>query len=119
MEILNIKAAEKTPQVIFDNEGILYIGGRSVHEKPDEFYEEIIEFIGKTKEGYTLDVTFDYEYFNTAAAKMIFKLMGKIEEMKGNITWMFEYGDDDMEEAGEDYDSMIKDINFKLVEKPE
>jgi len=119
MEILNIKAGEKTPQVIFDNEGILYIGGRSVHEHPQEFYNEIIEIISKTKKGNKLDVTFDFEYFNTGAAKMLLKLMSEIEKMKGKITWMFEYGDDDMEEAGEDYDSMMKDIDFNFIEKPE
>ena len=119
MEILNIKAGEKTPQVIFDNDGILYISGRSVHEHPEDFYKELIEIIGKTKDGNTLDVTFDFEYFNTGAAKMIHKLMNEIQEMKGKITWLFEYGDDDMEEAGEDYDSMLKETNFTLIEKPE
>ena len=120
MEILNITPTEKTPEVKFDIEGTLYIGGRSVHEHPDNFYNEIIDIVDKTKEGKKLQVVLDFEYFNTGAAKMILKLLQKISERKkSEVIWKYEFGDDDMQEAGEDYASMINNVSFNLVEKPE
>lgn len=116
MEILNISSTKKTPKVKFDTEGTLYIGGRSIHEQPENFYIKIINIIDETKEGKKLYVVFDFEYFNTAASKMITILLKKIDERDSQIEWIYECGDDDMEEAGEVYSSMVK-TPFIFTEK--
>lgn len=117
MVILNISETQKTPKVVFDNEGTLEISGRSVHENPDDFYKEIMDVIEKTKEGKRLQVTFNFEYFNTAAAKKVLKLMNKVADMNGCVVWKYEDGDDDMYQAGLDYKDIMKDACFTVVEK--
>jgi len=119
MEILNIKSTLKTPTVTFDNEGLLYIGGRSIHEHPEKFYGEIIDVIDKVKENCKLQITLDYEYFNTGAAKQILKLLRKADGFSASVVWKYEEGDDDMEHAGIDYQDIMKNMHFVLIEKEE
>ena len=60
------------------------------------------------------------EYFNTSSSKCILDVFKKLEAIykSGNevlINWFYEEDDEDMLEAGEDYQSIIK-IPFKMVE---
>ena len=60
------------------------------------------------------------EYFNTSSSKCIldvFKRLESIHRAKHDveINWFYEEDDEDMLEAGEDYDSIIK-VPFKMIE---
>ena len=67
----------------------------------------------------SLEVTMDLEYFNTSSSKKIFELFKSLKGKDVRVIWMFEEGDLDMQEAGEDYQSMLEGMNFKVQEKPE
>jgi hypothetical protein len=63
------------------------------------------------------------EYFNTASSKClldVFKASEGIREIGKEIVvyWHFEEDDDDMEEAGEDYQAIVN-LPFKLIEVDE
>ena len=60
------------------------------------------------------------EYFNTSSSKCILDLFKKLEAINKAITihWYYEVDDEDMLEAGEDYEAIIN-IPFKMIEVDE
>jgi hypothetical protein len=60
------------------------------------------------------------EYFNTSSSKCILDLFKKLEAVRtsGNevtVFWHYEADDEDMLEAGEDYQAIIN-IPFKMIQ---
>lgn len=126
MENLKLEGSAKTPSVTFNAEtGVLELQGRSIPENSVEFYKPINEWIdayGKSpKANTTVDVKL--EYFNTSSSKCILDLFKQLEGLNGNgtevhVNWYFEEDDEDMEEAGEDYEAIIS-LPFKMIEVDE
>jgi hypothetical protein len=123
MDPIKIEGTPKTPTVSFDAEkGSIEIKGRSIPENSIEFYKPLVdwleEYMKSPKEMTEVDI--QLEYFNTSSSKCILDVFKKLEAMyKGGnevvINWHYEEDDEDMLEAGEDYQSIIK-IPFKMME---
>ncbi len=123
MESLIIEGSTKTPDVNFDIEnGALEIKGRSIPENSIEFYKPLVDWL----EEYAQDpksktiVNVHLEYFNTSSSKCILDVFKKLEAIHKNkydvqINWYYEEDDEDMLEAGEDYESIIR-VPFKMIE---
>ena len=63
------------------------------------------------------------EYFNTSSSKCILDVFKKLEKLKNtgadvHVNWYFETDDEDMEEAGEDYQAIV-DLPFSIIEVAE
>ena len=123
MEILSIEGAAKTPTVNLNPEtGTIEIKGRSIPENSIEFYKPVVDWLeeyGNNPKEKT-NVNIQLEYFNTSSSKCILDVLKKLESIAkaGNdmiINWYYEEDDEDMLEAGEDYQSIIK-IPFKMIE---
>jgi hypothetical protein len=126
MENLNLEGSAKTPTVKFDStNGVLELKGRSIPENSIEFYKPLndwIEAYGANPQPNTI-VEVKLEYFNTSSSKCILDLFKQLEKLNsGNtevkVNWYFEEDDEDMEEAGEDYQAII-DLPFKMIEVEE
>lgn len=126
METIIREETLKTPFVKFDGEkGLVEIKGRSIPENSIEFYKPLIDWLDKYSDqlnGKT-SVNIKLEYFNTSSSKCILDIFRKLEliHKKGNeveINWYYEEDDEDMFEAGEDYQSIIS-IPFKMIEMEE
>ncbi|OFX88575.1 MAG: nuclear pore complex subunit [Bacteroidetes bacterium GWF2_33_16] len=123
MESISIEGTPKTPSVSFDaNTGIIEIKGRSIPENSIEFYRPLVEWLEEySKEPQKLTtVNIQLEYFNTSSSKCILDVFKKLEAIKKArneviINWYYEEDDEDMLEAGEDYESIIR-IPFKMIE---
>ena len=67
-------------------------------------------------------VNIQLEYFNTSSSKCILDVFKKLESVNGKTTitinWHYEEDDEDMLEAGEDYQAIIN-IPFKMIEMEE
>ena len=126
METINIEPTAKTPSVLFDSgKGIIEIKGRSIPENSVEFYRPMMEWLEKysTMPGSMTNVNIQLEYFNTSSSKCILDIFKKLENIhkKGNpivINWFYEEDDEDMQEAGEDYQAIIN-VPFKMVQVEE
>ena len=123
MEPILIEGTPKTPSVKFDPEkGVIEIKGRSIPENSIEFYKPLVdwlEYYAKSPLKKTL-VNVQLEYFNTSSSKCILDVFKKLEAIhKANhdvvINWFYEEDDEDMLEAGEDYESIIR-VPFKMIE---
>lgn len=126
MENLVLEGSAKTPSVKFDaGNGVLELKGRSIPENSVEFYKPLNDWIdnygGSPKPVTILDMKL--EYFNTSSSKCILDLFKQLESLNGKgtevkVNWYFEEDDEDMEEAGEDYQAIIG-LEFKMVEVEE
>lgn len=126
MENLHLEGSAKTPSIHFDAAaGKLELKGRSIPENSVEFYKPLNEWIdtyGKNPvNATTVDVKL--EYFNTSSSKCILDLFKKLESISGErtqvtVNWYFEEDDEDMEEAGQDYQAIIG-LTFNIIEVEE
>ncbi|MGB3948131.1 MAG: DUF1987 domain-containing protein [Bacteroidia bacterium] len=124
MEAIAIEGTPKTPTVNFDTEkGFLEIKGRSIPENSIEFYKPVVDLLEKysAKPQAITNVNIQLEYFNTSSSKCILDVFKKLEAInkggasKVTINWYYEEDDEDMLEAGEDYQAIIN-VPFKMVQ---
>ncbi len=123
MDSIFIDGTPKTPNVSFDSEkGALLLKGRSIPENSIEFYRPLVDWLENysgTPQPKTV-CEIQLEYFNTSSSKCLLDLFKKMENMNKNgndivINWYYEEDDEDMLEAGEDYQSIIN-VPFKMIE---
>lgn len=126
MENFNLEGSAKTPSISFNGDkGVLELRGRSIPENSIEFYKPLNEWIenyGKSPQAETI-VDVRLEYFNTSSSKCILDLFKQLENLNGSgtnikVNWYFEEDDEDMEEAGEDYQAIIN-LPFNMIEVEE
>lgn len=123
MTSINIEGSPKTPTVSFNHEtGVLSVKGRSIPENSIEFYKPLIDWI----DNYSASpadktvINIQLEYFNTSSSKCILDVFKKLENINkvGKdiiVNWFYEADDEDMLEAGEDYQAII-DLPFKMID---
>ncbi len=119
-EEVHIKASSETPEVILNKkEGLIKFSGRSMPEDAKSFYNPLKQWISEYAENPAPGtvVVFEYEYFNTASSKMIMEVIEEVtkiaeKDKQFKAEWHYLEDDDDMLEAGEDYEEMT-DITFE------
>jgi hypothetical protein len=126
MEAISIEGTPKTPTIKFDPAtGFLELKGRSIPENSIEFYKPLIDLLDKYSANPkpATNVNVQLEYFNTSSSKCILDLFKKLEAINNNgskvtINWHYEEDDEDMLEAGEDYQAIIN-LPFNMVQVEE
>lgn len=126
IEKITVPATPKTPAVNMDFEkGVFEIRGRSIPENSVEFYRPIVESLEKYSKGPKEETTLhiQLEYFNTSSSKCVLDVFKKLESIhkSGNkltINWYYEQDDEDMMEAGEDYQAIIN-VPFQMIQVEE
>jgi|TARA_B110000305_G_C19127908_1_gene487477 hypothetical protein len=123
MEDLKHEGSAKTPVVEFSSNGELLLKGRSIPENSIEFYKPLIEWLESYSESpnSTTVLSVQLEYFNTSSSKCILDVFKKLESISGSeitVKWHYEEDDEDMLEAGEDYEAII-DLAFEMIEVEE
>lgn len=112
MEILNLEGTEDTPNIILDKKnGIFEISGRSLPEKPAEFYRPVLEWIEvyAGEPNSSTEFVFKLEYLNTASSKLILDILSTLQNINNvKIIWYFHDDDEDMEEDGEDFAELVE-----------
>ena len=115
MKSLIIKGSTDFPSVTLDVSAKEFvIQGSSFPEDAKEFYLPIINWIDNYFESPNPQTTLVFEmvYFNTASSKIILDILMKIKEEinKGtyvSVVWKYYEDDEDIMEAGEDYESIV------------
>ena len=114
------------PTVDFNaGSGICELAGESYLEDTIEFYSPIFNWLKQYTVEIDKPITFNFRlrYFNTSSSKCILDVFKKLETIYKDendvvINWYYEEDDEDMLEAGEDYQSILK-IPFKMIEMEE
>ncbi len=123
MTVFTLEGSPKTPIVSLNHEtGVLELKGRSIPENSIEFYKPIFDWIDSYHANPKTEtkVNIVLEYFNTSSSKCILDLFKKLESLNNGgktkvvINWHYEEDDEDMLEAGEDYQAIIS-VPFTMV----
>jgi len=122
MNPIIIDTTEDTPAIHLDAKAEIYkISGRSLPENAHGFYQTVFDWIEEYMQSPN-DKTifeFDLEYFNTASAKQIAKVLLFLEKLAQKadvlIKWYYKKEDIDMLSSGERYAKLI-DIKFEVIE---
>ena len=122
MDALIIESTEDTPKVILNpEENNFLLSERSLPENAIDFYKPIFDWLNNYKnEPNKLTIfTFKLDYFNTASAKQITKILLLLEEMaKSNnikVDWYYQKEDLDMKSSGARFSKLIK-VKIELIE---
>ena len=122
MEPINIPGTLKTPAIKADPQsGVIEIKGRSNPENSVLFYKPLFDWlIDYTKEPVAnTTVKVQLEHFNTSSSKCILEVFKKLEVLKKSdkevvVNWYYEKNDEDILEAGENYEAMTT-IPFQMM----
>ena len=122
MEKLRIEQTDDRPFVILDKENNRFeISGKSLPEDVIEFFLPVLNWLRnyKNEPAELTEFNFKLIYFNTASSKLILDILMILEEIneKGNkvvVKWHAMKEDEDMQEAGEEYEEMV-DLTFEHI----
>ncbi len=130
MEKLVIEPTFNSPSVILDPESNQFnFSGESRPENVRKFYLPILEWLdsfakeqsemGSSARSSSLQVRFNFEYFNSTSAKYIldiFKALNVLNDLGIEILvkWLYEEDDEDMLEVGEEMSRMSK-LEFEYI----
>jgi len=122
MDILKIEKTSDTPNVTLDRtNNIFEFSYRSLPENAIDFYNPILDWLqeySKNPNNETI-IQFKLEYFNTASAKQIAKVLLKLLEISKNakvkINWYYDKDDTDMLASGQRYSKLIN-LEFEFLE---
>lgn len=118
---IRILRSDSYPDIVLDMEnGIFEIKGISLPENGKEFYQPVVDFFDEysLKPNSVTHFVFNLCYFNISSSKMFLFILYKLKEIydSGNtvlVTWC--YDDDDIFEAGKDFQHMVA-IPFQFKE---
>ncbi len=122
METISREATPKTPSIEFDKgQGLLEIKGRSNPENTMDFYRPLVawvdEYVQNAPQMTTVNV--HLEHFNTSSSKSILEVFRALDPIKQSekeivVNWFYEDDDEDIMEAGENYEA-ITGLPFRMV----
>jgi len=120
---MRIESTEKTPMVEIDEESQeISIRGISIPEDSSSFYEPIMRKINEfTEANNKVTVNLFLDYFNTSSSKYIMLLLRNLETASQDgtnvrVNWSYQAQDEDMKEAGADYQHIV-DFPFNFIEE--
>lgn len=113
-----------TPQIILNkNNGEISIEGRSIPENSNKFFtpfiEELKNYVESPKDKTT--ISFRLDYFNTSSSKSILEILRVMKTIKDlgkevEINWFYDEHDEEIEESGTDFSSIINiPFNLKMI----
>ena len=120
METLRLEPTDDSPLVLLDKENNQFeFSGKSLPEDVIEFYQPALDWLETYKSQPNSKTEFNLKliYFNTASSKLILDILMIFEEMveEGHdvlIKWFSLQSDEDMQEAGKEYEEMV-DVPFE------
>ncbi len=124
LDFFYLEGALDSPEVLLDKKGgLIKLTGRSLPEDAKNFYKPIMDWIASYANSTKINtrVIFQYEYINSSSSKMILELLDLIKQVFEKekedllyVEWRYLDEDDDMLEAGEDFEERAG-INFNFV----
>lgn len=112
---------DTTPAVTLDKaKGVFEVSGWSHPEDAINFYAPVFSWMNQYAEGPNPATAFNFhfQYYNTASAKQIFRLISLLEEVgkksKVKVNWIYDSEDTDMLSSGERF-SKMSTVPFEFI----
>ena len=118
--ITEFQGTDKLPYLKFDeDEGLLEIRGKSICTDILDFFKPLIDKITEyVKEPRDIKLIIALEYFNTRTSKLLYnllKIMESVTEKGFTFIVDWHYDDEEIFEAGKDYESIIRKAKFNFI----
>ena len=121
-----IEASKETPLVSLNSEkGVFLIDGECVSETPDEFFNNITNWIENySKNPYkTTTLTINLRGIKISSSKFLLNIIYQLENIyksgfQVKIRWVYKNGEDGNYELGKDYSEMAS-VPFDFIETVE
>jgi hypothetical protein len=117
MKTIDVNATNSTPAVIFGEDNILSIKGRSIPANESKFYNPLIEWAKKVTVS-KLIVDLNLEYMNSGSSKMLLYLLKTLDTNtsveKLIVKWYYEAGDESTYECGKIFKEMLRKAEFRF-----
>ncbi|MDF1673624.1 MAG: DUF1987 domain-containing protein [Vicingaceae bacterium] len=113
-----------TPEIIFNKtNGEILIEGRSIPENSNTFYTPFIDELKKYSQSpmEKTTVSFRLDYFNTSSSKSILEILRILKSItisgkQVEINWFYDEHDEEIEESGADFSSIVQmPFNSKMI----
>ena len=124
MRDIFVSGTKLTPEVSL-RKGEISFSGRSVPSDPGKFYQPLFQWAEEYHEKGPgeIKIKLNFEYINTASTKWLYnilKILGSDinSKKKVDISWYFEEGDEDMQELGSIFQSLVPS-KFEIIKTPE
>jgi|ERR1041385_8334768 hypothetical protein len=123
MEPFHSALTPKTPLLKFDAAtGTFEMSGKSIPENTAGFYKPLIDWLDRYSENpaATTTLSIQLDYFNTSSSKSIMEILKRLERLEKSgkskvmVNWLYDENDEDIQETGEDYKSLVP-VSFQLV----
>jgi hypothetical protein len=121
MDKIVIKSSLKSPAINFDKEkALIEIRGRSTLENSKAFYEPLLSWLNnyvENPEDLTI-VNIELEYYNTSSSLWIFQIfrrLNKLNEKNKELVINWYYADEDLLDAGTDFEQLTS-LSFNKIE---
>jgi hypothetical protein len=115
-----IPGTSKTPEITIKAEiSEIQIKGVIIPENPQIFFTEFEDLLSNCKKSFDkLVLDFDLEYFNTGAARYLYKIFKdfKSDQIPVTVVWRYESDDEDILESGEEFQE-LSGLEFNFVVK--
>lgn len=102
--------------------GVIEITGRSLPANSGQFYDRVYRWIDEYLKAPRTQTTVNMrlDYLDTSSSKHFFQIFQRLSVANENgkrvlVNWHYEIGDEEMAEAGKDYQSLFT-IDFQLIE---
>lgn len=102
--------------------GVIEITGRSLPSNSGQFYDRVYRWIDEYLKAPQTQTTVNMrlDYLDTSSSKHFFQIFQRLSVANENgkrvlVNWHYEIGDEEMAEAGKDYQSLFT-IDFQLIE---
>ena len=134
MKTIEIEATESTPKILFDhiNYKFEFIGEASPEDAKKFFnplfvwMDELYNYIyyansqNSSEKKHPINFTVHIDYITSSSLKCLYDVLKKIVKLKEltpevQVTWLYDQGDDDMKENGEEFATMLQ-IPFIIKE---
>tara|TARA_Y100000310_G_scaffold204711_1_gene204948 strand:+ start:632 stop:1015 length:384 start_codon:yes stop_codon:yes gene_type:complete len=127
---MKIRATNNTPWVFLDwDVKYLVLEGVSYPEDAESFYSPLISELEENSSKYLsgggeMGIRIQLDYFNTVSAKAIYRILKIFDKLvdsnnntRINLVWEIEEDDEELMEAGKDYECMFDkiDFNYKII----
>ncbi len=125
MQTLQLAPTVKAPYVSFDpNTGLLQLTGKSIPENAYELYRPLLGWMAAYIDNPAprTELIFRLSYFNSSSSEYILDLMRLLEKIylqgaEVRILWFYDHDDEDMEQIGEDFKSMLRVPIIMMIEE--
>lgn len=122
---MKFKGNKELPSLEFiEEKGIIKIWGRSIGiNAVTDFwmplFDKLEEYVFKAKD---IELSLDLEYFSTSSSKALYEIFKLLQakiviKYKKTVVVKWIYDDENLLEAGEDYNSLFPKLTWKYIEK--